>query len=121
MIETTIIMEIAIMIPGIYPAAKVRPREICAIRVNTIRLTPGGITGVAADEAAVIAAENALEYPLFSISGTSILDCIAQSAFAEPEHPPINMLSTTLTCARPPFMCPVRTSAKSIILSLMPP
>ena len=39
----------------------VRPREICAIRVKTIRFTPGGITGVAAEEAAVIAAENDLE------------------------------------------------------------
>ena len=62
------------------------------------------MTGVAADEAAVMAAEKALEYPRFSISGTSIFDCMAQSALAEPEQPPISMLSNTLTWARPPFM-----------------
>ncbi len=62
-----------------------------------IKLIPGGITGVTAEDAAVIAVENALEYPRFSISGTSILDCIAASAFAEPETPPINIESRTFT------------------------
>lgn len=50
--------------------------------INTI---PGGIMGLTIEEAAVTAAEKFFEYPLFSISGTKILHCIAASAFAEPE------------------------------------
>ena len=46
---------------------------------------------------------------------------MAQSAFAEPEQPPMSMDSSTLTCARPPRMWPVTHSQKSISLSLMPP
>ncbi len=63
----------------------------------SIRFVPGGITGLTVDEAAVTAAENGFEKPCFIISGTNILDCIAASAFAEPEIPPINALSNTLT------------------------
>ena len=81
---------------------------------------PGGIIGVMQEEAAVIAAEKPLPYPRFSISGTSILHSIAASALAEPEQPPISMLSSTLICARPPGRCPVSASAKAISLSLMP-
>lgn len=71
-------------------------------------------------EDAVTAAENARLKPRSSISGTSILHCIAASAFEEPHNPPISVDSSTLTWAKPPHICPTHRSANFIILEVMP-
>lgn len=83
--------------PGTYPAINIFATDTLAIKEYIIKFIPGGITGVIAEEAAVIAAENYLEYPLFVISGTNILHSMAASAFAEPDIPPIKVLNNTFT------------------------
>jgi hypothetical protein len=45
---------------------------------------------------------------------------MAASALADPDTPPIMVLSTTFTCANPPTICPVSTSAICISLELIP-
>ena len=60
-------------------------------------MTPGGIIGEIRAEEAVTAAENARLKPRSSISGTSILHCIAASALEEPHKPPIKVESKTFT------------------------
>lgn len=45
---------------------------------------------------------------------------IAASAVAEPEMPPIMVLITTETCARPPYIRRVSMEAKSRIRLVMP-
>lgn len=71
-------------------------------------------------EAAVTTEENSLEKPFFSISGTSILASMAASARLEPDRPPIRVDSSTFTCARPPYIRPVRTSQKPMIRAVTP-
>ena len=83
-------------------------------------MTPGGIMGEISAEDAVTAAENALLKPRCSISGTSILHCIAASALEEPHNPPISVDSSTFTCARPPHIWPTQRSANFIMREVMP-
>jgi len=45
---------------------------------------------------------------------------MAASALEEPEQPPMNVDSTTLTCAMPPLMCPA-TCMESLIRRLVIP
>ena len=119
-IATVIIKEIAINIPGTYPAINIFVTETLESKAYIINTIPGGIIGLTIEEAAVIAAENPFEYPLFTISGTRTLHCIAASALAEPEIPPIKTLNSILTWASPPVKCPVKTSAIPINLLLIP-
>ena len=83
-------------------------------------MTPGGIMGESDAEDAVTAAEKARSKPRSSISGTSILHCIAASAFEEPHRPPIKVDRSTFTCAKPPHICPTQRSANFIIREVMP-
>src|SRR5699024_3877356 len=61
-ILTAIINPTAINILGTYAAINILPVETPAINEYIIRLIPGGITGVTAEDAAVIADEKALSY-----------------------------------------------------------
>ena len=58
------------------------------------------------EDIAVTATVNFLEYPLRIISGMNIPDTPAVSATAEPEIPAKIIDESTLTCARPPYICP---------------
>ncbi len=71
-------------------------------------------------DVAVTTEENSLENPFFSISGTNILASIAASARFEPDRPPINVESSTFTCASPPVIRPVITLQKSMIRLVTP-
>ena len=57
--------------------------------------------------AAVIAAENFLVYPCFSIAGINIEPIAEVSATADPDKPAKSIEVKTLTCAKPPFKCPI--------------
>ncbi len=46
--------------------------------------------------------------------------CMAASAIAEPETPPMSVLRTTLTCASPPRICPVSTADRVMSLWVRP-
>lgn len=94
--------------------------EFSVIVAYRISMTPGGMIGEMRLDAAVTAAENARLKPLFSISGTSILHCMAASALEEPHRPPIKVDSRTFTCAMPPHICPTHKSANFIILEVIP-
>ena len=76
-----------------------------------IRPTPGGIVAVMRAVKAITQPVKPFGYPCFIMSGPRTRASIAASAFAEPETPPIRVERTTLTCASPPFMCPVRAIA----------
>ena len=78
------------------------------------------LMGVMMEDAAVTAALKSASYPWRSISGTRILHSEAASPAAEPDRPPIMVDSRTLTCARPPRICPTRASARFIRRWLMP-
>ena len=67
--------------------------------------------GAITEEQAVTAVENSLSYPRFVISGTNTLLCMAASALAEPDNPPISVESTMFTCPSPPRRCPVKAPA----------
>lgn len=71
-------------------------------------------------EEAVTAAEKARSKPRFSISGTSILHCMAASALEEPQRPPIRVERRTFTWARPPHIWPTQRSANFIMREVMP-
>ena len=96
------------------------PMDTFAMQPYRIMEIPGGISGVIIAETAVTTEENSSEKPFFTISGTSIFASIAASARLEPERPPIRVDSRTLTCARPPYIRPVRTSQKSMMRLVTP-
>ena len=57
----------------------------------------GGMIGPITEETAVIAAENRVEYPFFSIAGINMEPIADVSATAEPERPANRMLERMLT------------------------
>ena len=71
--------------------------------------------------AAIKAAEKALLYPAFSISGSMMAPMAAVVAMPEPDSAAKNAQEITATIARPPRTQPTRLEAKSTIRLEIPP
>ena len=72
---------------------------------------------------AVTAAEKAGGYPAFFIAGNTNAPTVAVSATTDPFIPAKNILTRTLTCAKPPRIRPIRAllkeTSRSVIVALV--
>jgi hypothetical protein len=73
-----------------------------------------------AEELAVTATANSESIPSFFIAGIRTDPTAEASAVADPEIPENNILVVTVTCARPPLICPTNDFANDTILSVIP-
>jgi hypothetical protein len=80
----------------------------------------GGIMGPSVPAVATTIAENSGGYPFFFMKGTRTEPRAAESATAEPEIPAINIPAMTVTCPRPPLICPMIFMANPVSLSVIP-
>ena len=82
--------------------------------------SPGGTIGVSSEPKESTPAAKPRDMPARSMSWPSMRVCMAASAIAEPETPPISTASASDTCASPPFSRPVSTEASRRSCSVMP-
>ena len=109
-----------IRIPGTQPAMNRRPMDTSPTVPKMIRPMLGGMVATIRPESPLMAAAQPLEYPKRSISGPRIRVSMAASAAAEPETPPISVLSRQETCPMLPHICPVQALQKRVSRLVIP-
>ena len=118
-----IIITTPINIPGIIPAANNDAIEISVALASTIIMILGGMIPPIVELTPVTAAEKAAGYPAFFMAGNTSAPTVAVSATTEPFMPAKNMLTRTLTWAKPPRIRPInallKATKRSVIVALV--